>query len=348
MITTENPFVSAMIVVRNEENRIAKCIDSLLRQDYPVDRYEIIVVDGESTDGTLDVVKERIESAKETGPVPEVRIVCNPKKILASGWNIGIKESRGEFVVRPDAHAYVDSDFISKSVETIFSADDADCVGGQMITVCESGKGQLIMEALSSPFGVGGSRFRYSKKPGYVDTVAYGLYRRSVFDRIGFFNETLLRTQDNDLHRRMRDAGMKFYLNPDIRSYYYSRDTFGKLIKQQFNNGKWTMINFLLRPGKMSLRHFIPLGFVLAVLATLIGGAFFHPIWWLTLAGVVLHLICGLLFAVKRTKKVSHVLLLPFVFILMHFSYGTGSVAGFFSAHCVKKRQGQGDKENVS
>lgn len=334
------PFVSAMIVVRNEEKRIAKCLDSLLFQDYPSDKYEIIIIDGESTDKTLVVVNERVEAAKNEKDIPDVRIVNNPKHILASGWNIGIKEAKGEYVIRPDAHAYVERNFISKNVEVMLKVGDAACVGGQMTTISDTKIGDIIKEALSSPFGVGGAKFRYVKEPSYVDTVAYGLYRKRVFEEIGYFNEALVRTQDNDLHRRMRDAGMKFYLDPSIQSYYYSRNTFKKLSKQQFNNGKWTMINFRLRPGKMSIRHFIPLGFVLAVISTIIAGLFYHPIWWLTLAGIILHLFCGLLFAIKRTKQLSHILILPFVFLLMHISYGLGSISGFFGTSAVKKTMG--------
>ena len=327
--TSEKTFVSAMIIVRNEENRIAKCLDSLLYQDYPADNYEIIIVDGESTDRTLDIVKERVELVKKEKSVPNLRIINNPKHILASGWNIGIKAAKGEYVIRPDAHAYVETNFISKNVETMLKVKNVSCLGGQMTTLSDSKAGKIIDQALSSPFGVGGSKFRYSKKAEYVDTVAYGLYKKSVFDEIGYFNEALIRTQDNDLHRRMKDAGMKFYLNPEIHSYYYSRDSYEKLIKQQFNNGKWTMINFLLRPGKMSIRHFIPLMFVLAILLTATVGVIVHSIWWLTLVGIFLHLICGLYFAYKRTSLFSHMLILPFVFFLIHFSYGIGSINGF-------------------
>lgn len=332
------PFVSAMVVVRNEEMRIAKCLESLLLQDYPVDRYEIIIVDGESTDGTISCVKEVIKCISENYKIPSVRIVNNPKHILASGWNVGIKASKGEYVIRTDAHAYVDKDFISKSVETMISIGDAACVGGQMTTLSDTRVGEIIKEALSSPFGVGGSKFRYQKTAGYVDTVAYGLYKRSVFEEVGYFNEVLIRTQDNDLHRRMRDAGMKFYLNSEIHSYYYSRDSYKKLAKQQFNNGIWTMINFCLRPGKMSLRHFVPLGFVLCLLLTAIGGLFWNYIWFLTLAGLILHLCFGLWFASKRSKQLSHRFILPLVFLLMHLSYGFGSIVGFFKTKKIKKK----------
>jgi GT2 family glycosyltransferase len=334
----EKPFVTALIVVRNEEKYIAKCLGSLLCQDYPSDCYEIVIVDGESTDKTLEIINEEIKKASEERQTPSVRILNNPKHILASGWNIGIKAAQGEYIIRPDAHAYVEKDFISKNVDVMLKVGDASCVGGRMVTVSTTKKGEMIKEALSSPFGVGGAKFRYSKEAGYVDTVAYGLYKKSVFDEIGYFNEALVRTQDNDLHRRMRDAGMKFYLDPEICSYYNSRDTFKKLAKQQFSNGKWTMINFRLRPGKMSLRHFVPLAFVLALIVTLIGGIFFHPIWFLTLGGLLMHLACGLVFAVKRTKKISHILALPWVFLLMHLCYGTGSIVGFFAYYKVKKK----------
>lgn len=333
----EKPFVSALIVVRNEENRVGKCLESLLSQDYPRDRYEIIVVDGESTDRTVDIVEKTAADAARGGNTVPLRILGNPKRILASGWNIGIKAAKGEFVIRPDAHAYVEPDFISKNVETMLRIGDAACVGGRMETLSDTKAGTLIKEALSSPFGVGGSKFRWSKEAGYVDTVAFGLYRKSIFAEIGYFNEALVRTQDNDLHRRMRDAGMKFYLDPSICSRYYSRSSFPKLARQQFNNGKWTMINFLLRPGHMSIRHFVPLGFVLALLAAAVAGVFWHPAWWALAGGVAVHLACGFCFAGKRSSAPLHVLLLPFVFLLMHLSYGVGSIAGVFAAPGVKK-----------
>lgn len=328
----ELPFVSAMVVVRNEEKYISKCLQSLLEQDYPNDRYEIIVVDGESNDSTLRIVRELAD--KSSAPV--LRIENNPNHYLAAGWNIGIRKAVGELIVRIDAHAFAESDFLSVNVKTIMNIQDAACVGGQMTTISDTSVGELIKDALSNPFGIGGSKFRYAKVAGYVDTVAYGMYRCDVFDQVGFLDERLIRTQDNDLHRRMRDTGMKFYLNPEIRSYYCSRNTTKKLIKQQFNNGKWTMINFMLRPGKMSVRHFVPLVFLLALLGTIIAGVVMKGFWLLTVAGVLLHLSCGFVYAIKQTKKLLHILALPFLFLIIHTTYGLGSIAGYFSAAHIK------------
>lgn len=332
------PFVTTIIVVRNEEKSVIKCFKSLINQDYPYDRYEIVVVDGESEDNTLQAIKDEIElRIADNAEVPEVRIIYNPKHILASGWNMGIRAGKGEYVVRIDAHAFVENDFIRRNVEVISRIKDASCVGGSVTTLSETSTGMIIKEALTSPFGVGGSRFRWSKKAGYVDTVGCGLYRRDVFEKIGFFNEKLIRTQDNDLHRRMRDRGMKFYLDPDIHVYYYSRDTYHKLAKQQFSNGKWTMINFLLRPGKMSVRHFIPLAFVLSVAITLLIEMLAHLGFVFTVLEILFYLISGFAFATRQTGKASHKLILPFVFLLIHFSYGTGSIAGLLALPGIRR-----------
>ena len=135
---------------------------------------------------------------------------CGTRADLASGWNLGIRSAQGEYVVRIDAHATVASDFLEKSVETILDVRDVVCVGGPLNTASRTKQGELVRAVLTSPFGVGGARFRYQKTPGYVDTVAYGLYRKDIFEQVGYLDESLERTQDNDLHRRIRAAGGRF------------------------------------------------------------------------------------------------------------------------------------------
>lgn len=329
------PFISAMLVTYNEEEYIEQSLKSLINQTYPSDRYEIIIIDGGSTDKTNDIINsiisEHIASSDEKHVAPiKISLYENPKKILAAGWNIGIRKAEGEYVIRIDAHAYATENFIEESVKTMLDVGDAVCVGGSMETISDSDMGELIKEALSSPFGVGGSKFRYKKEPGYVDTVAYGLYRKSIFEEVGYFDEQLVRTQDNDLHRKIRSMGGKFYLNPAIKSFYYSRNSIKKLSRQQFLNGKWTMINFLHRPGKMAIRHFIPFGFVVALCTCLIASLFLNPARFALAALLLSHLLCGLYFALKRTNKLGHAIKLPWLFILIHLCYGCGSFAGIF------------------
>lgn len=331
------PFITAMIVARNEEIYIEKCFKSLLEQSYPADRYEILIIDGMSTDRTVAVAKEvekkyatRYDQGQLYSKV-QVRYFDNPKKILAAGWNLGIQNAKGDYVVRIDAHAYADKDFLLNSMKTMLEVGDAVCVGGAMITETLSPRGEIIKEVLSSPFGVGGSKFRYMKEPGYVDTVAFGLYRKDVFERLGYFDEELERTQDNDMHRRIRADEGKFYLNPSIKTVYYSRDSVAKMIKQGFQNGKWTMINFKRHPGRMAIRHFVPFAFILALLVCLLLGFVFRTFWMIMLVGLALHLIVGCYFAFRRTKQMSHRLVMPLMFLLLHISYGTGSMVGVFT-----------------
>lgn len=197
----ELPFVTTMIVVRNEEKYIKKCLESFLEQEYPKDKYEILVIDGCSTDKTIDIVKETVKINQGV----KVTILKNEKKLLASGWNLGIKYAKGEYVVRLDAHGYVEKDFLINSVKTILEIKDAVCVGGAMQTKALNSKGNIIADILSSPFGVGNSKFRYSDKAEYVDTVAFGLYKKKIFQKVGYFDETLKRNQDNDMHRRIKE-----------------------------------------------------------------------------------------------------------------------------------------------
>lgn len=327
------PFVTAMIVARNEENYIEKCLQSLIEQSYPSDLYEILIIDGMSTDKTIEIAKQTIDTSNidlEERDRVSIRYFTNPRINLASGWNTGIKNAKGEYVVRIDAHAYADVDFIKNSVNTILKVNDVVCVGGAMETESISSKGNIIKEILSSPFGVGGSKFRYSKSAGYVDTVAYGLYKKEIFDQVGFFDETLDRTQDNDLHRRIRAAGGKFYLNPEIKTVYYSRDSVIKMMRQAFLNGKWTMINFKRNPGKMAIRHFVPFAFICSLISSFLLGFISNYFWLISIIILLTHLILGLVFSLLKTQKMPFIFIMPLLFLLLHSSYGMGSIAGIF------------------
>ena len=318
-------FVTALLVIRNEREYIENSLMSLINQTYPKDKYEIIIIDGESTDGTLDIIKDL--QNKYNSDNFGIRVMPNPKKILAAGWNIGIKESKGDYVVRIDAHATAEPDFIEKSVETMQRVD-ADCIGGKLISKSLNGEEDVISYVLSSPFGVGNSSFRVSEKEGYADTAVYGLYKKSVFEKVGYFDEKMIRNQDVEMHGRIKKIGGKFYFNPAIKSTYYTRNTAKKMLKQAFGNGKWNMV--LLKKGSnaLSIRHLVPFFFVLCLIGSIILG-FVHPIFWLLGAATILfHLILGVIFSTKKTKKIIQILVMPFLFISLHFAYGLGYIRG--------------------
>jgi len=319
------PFVSALLVTRNEKDYIRMSMMSLINQTYPKERYEIIVIDGGSTDSTLDVVKE-LQASFNTYTF-SIRVESNPKKILAAGWNIGIKAAKGEYVVRIDAHSTAEPDFIEKSVETMQRVD-AVCVGGKLSSKSLSGEDDVISYVLSSPFGVGNSSFRVSEDEGYADTAVYGLYKKSIFEKAGFFDEKMVRNQDIEMHSRIKKAGGKFYFNPVIQSTYYTRNTVKKMLKQAYGNGQWNMVLLKKGSGALSIRHLVPFFFVLGVIGSVILG-FIHPVFLIIgVAVILLHLGLGVYFATKKTNKINQILVMPFLFISLHFAYGLGYIRG--------------------
>lgn len=321
----ELPFVSALIVMRNERNYIEPSLMSFVNQTYPKNKYEIIVIDGGSTDGTLDIVNRIIQEYTEESF--HISVIDNPKRILASGWNLGIKAAKGEYVIRIDAHAEASPDFIEKSVQTILQVDAA-CVGGKLDSIPVEGDDLLVSKVLSSSFGVGNSSFRVSDTAGYADTAVYGLYRKSVFDEVGYFDERLVRNQDIDLHSRIRKAGYKFYFNPDIKSVYHTRSSVKKMVKQAYGNGKWNMILVKKGASALSIRHLVPFFFVTFLALSLIGGFIWWPIWALCGCILLLHFVLGYIAGAKKVGSFADRIKMPFLFFLLHCSYGVGYYAG--------------------
>lgn len=322
------PFVSALLVTRNEKDYIRMSLMSLIDQTYPKDKYEIVIIDGGSTDGTLDIIKE-LQDTYNTKNF-SIRVVPNPKKILATGWNIGIQSSTGEYVVRIDAHATAEPDFIEKSAETMLRVDAA-CVGGKLTSKSIDGEDNVISYVLSSPYGVGNSSFRVSEEEKFSDTAVYGLYKKEIFDRVGYFDEKMVRNQDIELHCRIKKEGGRFYFNPAIKSTYYTRNTVKKMLKQAYGNGQWNMVLLKRRSGALSFRHLVPFAFVLSIIGAVALG-FIHPVFWILGAAVILlHLGLGFYFATKKTKKISQILAMPFLFISLHIAYGVGYIRGIFN-----------------
>ena len=321
------PKVSIIIPARNEEKFIERCVKSFLDCDYPGELIEIIVVDGMSEDGTRDIVKEI--SIRDN----RVLLIDNEKKITPIAMNLGVKASTGEYIFFSGAHSEMPSDYISKCVRHAIESD-ADNVGGVMKTVprVKSAVGIAISKVLSSPLGVGGAKFRTGvSKPTEVDTVPFGCYKREVFDRIGYFNEKLVRNQDIEFNLRLKRAGGKIILFPDIELTYYSRSTYKELWRNNFGNGYWVIAGSRFSNMPFSLRHIVPFLFVsfLLVLGLISIWVPFVRIPYLVVITLYISLLLKASLGISLRLGKSALLLPAFIgFIVLHIAYGLGSLKG--------------------
>lgn len=305
-------FVSIIVPSRNEERFIADCLKSILNQDYPKDKLEILVVDGNSTDKTREIV----ESFKFQDSRFKIQLLDNPKVITPSAMNVGIKNAKGEIIIKMDAHSIYDKDYVSKCVEHLMDSG-ADNVGGVLKAVPSKNtlRAKAIAISLAHFFGAGGSYFRTgTDKPIEVDTVAFGCYWKKTFDKIGLYDERMAQIEDLELNYRLRAAGGKIMLFPDIKAIYYpSSDNLSSFFWHNFTDGIWA--TYPLKYGfKVSLRHLIPLIFVLTLPLS------FWP-----------YILASLFFSFKiaaREKDLKLFFMMPLVFFARHFGYGIGSIWG--------------------
>lgn len=336
MIEKNEMVVSFCVIALNAEFTLPRLFADLEKQTYPHRLIEVVLVDSNSTDNTEAVMREFAASASA---FKNVIISKNPKRTLPCGWNVALKELSGDVVLRVDAHTTLPEDFIQKNVDCIQHGENI--CGGRVISLQpdETMWGQMLLAAENSMFGGGFAVFRRSLKPQYTSTLAFAAYRKSVFDKVGFYNENLARTEDNEMHYRMRQAGFKFYLEPSIVSYRYSRSSLGKLLKQKFLNGYWIGLTLSVCPYCFSLFHFAPLFLLLAFIAfgALALTGFVVPLLLLTCVYVGCTLLMSLanLFSGKWN---GYKLLLPFIFIALHFAYGIGTLKGIISIPFWKRR----------
>lgn len=324
-------FVSVVIPVYNEEKYIRECIDSLLTQTYPKENMEIIFVDGMSKDKTVEIINEYSKA------YPYIKVLENPKKIVPVAMNIGIKAAVGEYIVRLDAHADYPQDYVEKCVKYLVENEDWDNVGGFAETKGRGFMGSTIALMLSSKFGVGNSKFRTERKSDFVDTVPFGTYRKSLFEKIGYYDERLVRNQDNELNYRIRKNGGKIFLAEDIVFSYYCRDSIKGISKMAVQNGKWNIFTSKFCPGTMGIRHFIPLAFVASVIGLTIFSLIWSPFVYLLLAELLLYLLCDILFTLKLKPNFKQFFILLALFPIFHVCYGFGSISGLINVYILRR-----------
>lgn len=328
------PRVTIVIPCRNEENYIAKNIQSVLDQDY-TGFCEVFVVDGMSTDNTRNIVEEFEKKFPE-----RVKLIDNPKKFTPDALNTGIEKSSSEIFIILGGHAFLDKSFVSKNVEHLTSDPSLGCTGGVIKNIFENKEGALISKAMSSVFGVGNATFRLGGKKSLVDTVAFGAYWKKVYEQIGGFDEVLVRNQDDDYNFRVTQAGYKILFDPEIVSHYYVRGSYEQLRKQYFQYGYWKV--YVNKKHKLvtSVRQLFPVLFILGILTGISLGFVHSLFWWITGSVVVLYLMMAFTFAIKLADKIAETFSLVRTFLILHFAYGFGYLKGIIDFIFFNRKPG--------
>lgn len=326
-LTEPAPLVSVIVPCRNEIAFIDRCLDSIAASDYPKNRLEVLVVDGDSGDGTHEAIDA--QAARH----PFIRRIDNPQRITPVALNLGIRAAQGAYIVWMSAHNDYPPNYISECVRWAVRSG-ADNVGGVIHTRPRStgAWARGVVAAHSHVFGVGASQFRTRRAgPVWADTVFGGCYRRDVFQRVGMFNERLARGQDMEFNLRLKRAGGRTLLVPSIFSSYYARTRPIEFARHTWNNGVWAILPFRYSKGApVGLRHLVPLAFALALVAGI--AAWLSGLGpWLLLAVAAPYAAVALIAALHVAwieREAALLFVMPFVFAVFHLSYGFGSVTG--------------------
>lgn len=338
MSKLDRPSVSVIMPVRNEARYIERSLMSVIKQDYPTELMEILIIDGMSEDRTRDNIQQIIKSGRKLSAesVPSILLLDNPKKTVPVALNIGLKHTKGEIIIRVDGHCEIPANYIRTCVE-LLEKTKASNVGGITYSSGETYISQAIASAMRSPFVIGNARFRYSSKPGYVDTVFPGAWRSEVFSKIGMFDERFVRHQDYEFNLRLRNGGGRIYYSPELKVCYYSRKNLISLAKQYFQYGYWKAQVTKTTPRAFRGRHLAPALLVFSIVL----GAVISPLWiGFRFAYLGFWALYGLFSAATSVYLASqsgwqYLPLLPLVFPVIHFSWGFGFWSGLI--HSARK-----------
>jgi len=315
--------VSIIIPCFNEEKTITALLDAIYQQTYPQGQMEVVIADGLSTDRTRDVIREF--SAQH--PTMTVRLIDNPDRAIPAGLNRAIEAAQGEFIVRLDAHSKPYPDYVSRCVFTL-NESKGDNVGGiwEILAMNDSWQARAIAFAAAHPLAVGDARYRYSNQAGYVETVPFGAFHRSLIDKIGFFDESLLTNEDYEFNTRINQAGGKIWFDPKIRSIYYARANLVELARQYWRYGYWKAKMLRRYPATIRWRQALPPAFVLSLLIFLFASLWLSFARWLIMLELISYVTVLFLIGIQSAWKYKHpsyLIGVPLAIACMHLSWGS-------------------------
>lgn len=325
------PFVSVVIPCRNERGYIGRVLASVLASDWPRDRLEVLAVDGMSDDGTREAV------AAAAAADPRVRLLDNPARFTPHAVNVGVRAARGDFILRVDAHGEIPPDYIKTGVALLQARPNVWAVGGPLTRAGDGPGGALVAAVLSQPFSTGNTRVRAGDVEGPVDAVGYPMWRRDVFSRIGYFDETLVRNQDDDFDLRIRSAGGVTYQAPAMRAVYYVRSSVANLLRQYSQYGFWKVVVARKHGRYPDWKPLAPLAYAAAVCALTALSFFEHWAAWAPAAMVAAYIVADVFSAASVAKQLSIGVFFAAagVFPALHAAYAWGMIRGLWTVYIL-------------
>ena len=327
-------LVSVVVGLLNEEKFLPRLIEDFKKQTYNHNEIELIFIDGMSKDDSWKILEDFKNSNHD---FYDVVLLKNPKVILSAGMNVGIKAARGECILKVDCHSHITDNFIENNVKIIEEGEDV--CGGPRPNIIENvdnfSKTLLLVE--ENMFGSGIADYRKKTTKKYVSSVFQGMYKKSIFDKIGLLDEKVGRVEDNELHYRIRKNGYKIRYSNDILSYQYTRPTLKRMLKQKYSNGYWIGKVSHVYPKAFSIFHFVPLAFVLAIIFSLCMIPI-TSIFIILLSSVYfLFTILITIMTIINNKFNVTILLMPIILFLIHVYYGVGTLVGLIKGFSWKK-----------
>jgi len=323
----ELPFVSVVMPCRNEEKHIRECLNSILANDYPHDRLEILVVDGMSQDRTREIVGEISKK------YPFVRLVDNPRRIIPVAMNVGIANALGSTIIKMDGHSTYQPHHISRCVayQEKYGAEN---VGGvwRMVPGSDTTAARAIVLALGHKFGSGNAKVKVGvSKPTWSDTTAFGCFKKDMFAKVGLYDERLASSSDIELNYRIRRFGGRILIVPDVVIDYRADANIKAYWKHLFADGVWATYVLKFVRKAWSWRHWVPLGFILSLLVPLALSVFYHRAWLVSVAILSVYLAVNISVSAAIAIKERSLKLfawLPLVFAIRHIAHGLGALLG--------------------
>jgi succinoglycan biosynthesis protein ExoA len=317
--STALPMITIGMPCLDEENFIESCVRDVLAQDYPADRMEILVADGGSIDATREIL------ARLSKEDPRVRLIDNPGRIQSAGMNEILREARGDVIVRMDVHCDYAKDYVRKCVE-VLERTGADNVGGAQRSRAKTAFQRALCAALSSPLGVGGAKYRSADEEGFVDTVLYGAFRRSIFERVGMYDVGAITNEDAELNQRIIASGGKVYLSREIVVHYYPRESFRALAKQYFKYGRGRVRTLFKHKKLLTVRPVIPFLMVVGG-STLLATSAVQPVTPFAFGAYAVA--TGIeAIRVGRSEGIGTIPIVWAIFPVLHVAHGVGFAAG--------------------